>query len=126
MERDALVRFPHSFSGGQRPRIAIARALVIEPEFVLCDEPMSALDVTPQAKIQELLLEQPDRLGLTILIITHNLAAASQFCDRILAMQHGQIVEDGGTARVFQAPRSEYTARLIGAVPRLRPEKAPA
>lgn len=100
-----MPRFPHSFSGGQRQRIAIARALVTRPEFVICDEPMSALDVTTQARIAALLRDLRDRLGLTILIITHDLAAASQLCDRIVVMRAGQIVDSGPTRRVFSAPR---------------------
>lgn len=115
----ALGRFPHSFSGGQRQRIAIARALVTEPDFVVCDEPMSALDVTTQARIAALLQDLRDRMGLTLLIITHDLAAASQLCDRIEVMKQGQIVEEGATQRVFSYPQTDYTRALLAAVPRL-------
>jgi len=124
LETDALPRFPHSFSGGQRQRIAIARALVTRPEFVICDEPMSALDVTTQARIADLLKDLRDRLGLTILIITHDLAAASQLCDRIVVMRAGKIVESGPTSRIFASPRAPYTARLLAAVPTLDPTEA--
>lgn len=124
LEAGALPRFPHSFSGGQRQRIAIARALVTRPEFVICDEPMSALDVTTQARIAALLRDLRDRLGLTILIITHDLAAASQLCDRIVVMRAGQIVDSGPTRRVFSAPGDSYTARLLAAVPTLDPAEA--
>lgn len=116
---EALGRFPHSFSGGQRQRIAIARALVTEPDFVVCDEPMSALDVTTQARIAALLQDLRDRMGLTLLIITHDLAAASQLCDRIAVMKQGQIVEEGATQRVFSYPQTDYTRALLAAVPRL-------
>ncbi|MBY6163093.1 ABC transporter ATP-binding protein [Mameliella alba] len=124
LEADCLSRFPHSFSGGQRQRIAIARALVTGPELVICDEPMSALDVTTQARIADLLRDLRDRLGLTFLIITHDLAAASQLCDRITVMRRGEIVETGPTAQVFAAPQDPYTAQLLAAVPTLDPPEA--
>ena len=123
LDRAALSRFPHSFSGGQRQRIAIARALVTRPDFVVCDEPMSALDVSTQARIAALLLELRDKMGLTLLIITHDLAAASQLCDRIAVMKQGRIVEEGTTEQVFRLPQTDYTRALLAAVPRLDPMK---
>jgi peptide/nickel transport system ATP-binding protein len=122
LDAGALPRFPHSFSGGQRQRIAIARALVTQPELVICDEPMSALDVSTQARIIELLKALRRDMGLSFLLITHDLAVASQLCDRIVVMQRGQIVEQGPTNQVFGTPQSTYTQELLAAVPRIEPE----
>ena len=126
LDKDALQRFPHSFSGGQRQRIAIARALVMRPEFLVCDEPMSALDVSTQARISALLKGLCKDFGLTVLLITHDLAAASQLCDRIAVMHLGRLVEAGPTETVFNAPASEYTTRLLASIPILETEEAVA
>ena len=112
-----LQRYPHEFSGGQRQRICIARALAVQPELLIADEAVSALDVSVQAQILELLDEIQQRLKLTIVFITHDLRVAAQICNRIVVMQHGRVVEQGPVVQVFEQPREAYTQALIEAAP---------
>ncbi|WP_147112686.1 ABC transporter ATP-binding protein [Tateyamaria sp. syn59] len=113
----AVDRFPHQFSGGQRQRIAIARALAMDPDVLVADEAVSALDVSVQAQVLDLLAELQERFGLGILFITHDLGVASQICDDVLVMQNGRVVEYGPAGQVLGSPRQDYTKTLIKAAP---------
>jgi len=117
LSKAALDRYPHEFSGGQRQRICIARALACEPEVLIADEAVSALDVSVQAQVLELLEDIQQRLHLTMVFITHDLRVAAQICNRIVVMQRGRIVEQGPVGQVFQAPKDEYTRALLAAAP---------
>jgi peptide/nickel transport system ATP-binding protein len=113
----ALSRFPHQFSGGQRQRICIARALAMEPDILIADEAVSALDVSVQAQVLELLKSVREKFNLAILFITHDLRVAAQICDRIAVMQKGEVVEEGAAADIFRAPKHPYTRALFDAAP---------
>ena len=117
---DALDRYPHEFSGGQRQRICIARAIAPAPELLICDEAVSALDLSIRSQVLDLLTDLKARLGLSLLFITHDIGVVSHVADRILVMNRGKVVEQGETAAVLGAPREAYTRELIAAVPRIR------
>ena len=117
LERSMLNNYPHQFSGGQRQRVCIARALALKPELVIADEAVSALDVSVQAQVMNLMLELQQEMGLSYLFISHDLAVVERIAHRVAVMYLGQVVELGSREQVFRDPRHSYTKRLLGAVP---------
>ena len=124
LDASAMKRFPHEFSGGQRQRIGIARALALEPKIIIADEAVSALDVSIQAQVLDLLADLKTRLDLSMLFITHDLRVAARICDRIIVMQKGRIVEAGAAGKVLHQPDTEYTQSLLDAIPGQEYERA--
>ena len=119
LQEEHLNRYPHEFSGGQRQRIGIARALVLDPKFIIADEPVSALDVTIQAQILNLILELKEKYSLTILFISHDLSVINQIADRVMVMYLGHIVEVASTKNLFSNPKHPYTKSLIETAPQI-------
>jgi ABC-type oligopeptide transport system ATPase subunit len=114
---EALSRYPHEFSGGQRQRICIARAVAVKPQLLICDEAVSALDLSVRSQVLELIKELKNKLDLSVLFITHDIGVVQYVSDRVIVMNRGKIVEQGECSEVLHAPREEYTRNLIAAVP---------
>jgi peptide/nickel transport system ATP-binding protein len=114
---ETMKRFPHEFSGGQRQRIGLARALMLKPDVLIADEPVSALDVTVQAQVLKLLDDVRRQMNLAMLFITHDMRVAAEICHRVMVMRHGRVVESGPTREIFANPASDYTKALLAAIP---------
>lgn len=122
--KDRLDAYPHQLSGGQRQRVMIAMALANDPELLIADEPTTALDVTVQAQILELLNDLKSRLNMALMIITHDLSVVEKMSDKVCVMKHGEIVERGATKEIFKSPKHEYTKMLLGTLPSALKTKA--
>ena len=120
----AFYRYPHEFSGGQRQRIAIARCLTLKPEILICDESVSALDVSVQAQVLNLLQDLQDEFGLSYIFISHDLSVVKYISDQIMVLNHGELVEIANSDELYQSPQHEYTKRLLGAIPQGIPQSA--
>ena len=123
LSADAMNRYPHQFSGGQRQRICIARSLALNPKFIICDESVSALDVSVQAQVLNLLKELQEEFELTYIFISHDLSVVKFISDRILVMNRGEIVETGSAEQIYREPKEEYTQKLIASIPTGSPER---
>jgi len=118
LDGSVINRYPHEFSGGQRQRICIARALAVEPEFIICDESVSALDVSVQSQILNLLLDLQEEMGLTYIFISHDLAVVKFISDEIAVMNQGKVVELAGCIDIYEKPQQDYTKKLLSAIPK--------
>lgn len=121
LSADALNRYPHQFSGGQQQRISIGRAIALRPKFIVCDEAVASLDISVQAQILNLLYHLKESLGLSFLFISHDLRVIRHFCDRVLVMYAGRIVEDASVDELFHHPKHPYTKTLLSAIPPIHP-----
>ena len=126
LNKDHMSRFPHEFSGGQRQRIGIARALSVDPEFIICDEPISALDVSIQAQVINMLKDLQEQRGLTYLFVAHDLSVVKYISDRVVVMYLGMVVEQAETEELYSNPKHPYTKALLSAIPEADPDKAKA
>lgn len=124
LNKDHMSRFPHEFSGGQRQRIGIARALSVNPDFIICDEPISALDVSIQAQVINMLKDLQESRGLTYLFVAHDLSVVKYISDRVIVMYLGTIVEEAETEELYGNPKHPYTKALLSAIPEADPDKA--
>ena len=119
LDPEILARYPHEFSGGQRQRISIARAVALKPRFLICDEAVSALDLSVRDQVLDLLAELKKKLKLSMIFITHDIGVVAQVADRIVVMNKGQVVESGTAKEVINSPKDDYTKKLLSAVPRI-------
>lgn len=126
MNRSVLDRYPHQFSGGQQQRLSIGRAIALRPKLVICDEAVSALDLSVQAQILNLLYELKQSMGLSYLFISHDLSVVQSICDRILVLYRGKIVESGPVEKIFNSPKHPYTKLLLSSIPKQHPSRQSA